>query len=111
MQGILEKPDISKETSQGLRCRYANQTSNFQIIRIVELPNFFFERVVCPGQQLVFEANLDSQLEVHSGSLISSVLSDTIPCCRLALERIKAKSNRDLDKYFSHKVTNDSVLV
>lgn len=106
MQGILEKPKTLKEQSQKICCCYDNHTFNFQIIRIVELPTFFFERVVCPGQQLVFEANLNSQLEVHSSSYISSVLSDTIPCCRLALGRSKAKSNRDFGKSCVGKVTH-----
>lgn len=95
---------------QRIRCCYTNQTSGFQIIRIVHLPNCFFERVVSPGKQLYFEANLDSQLEVHSGSLVSAVLSDTIPCCRLALKRIKTVSDKHVDQFSIQKSDGKAVL-
>ncbi|HEY9872917.1 MAG TPA: DUF1830 domain-containing protein, partial [Candidatus Obscuribacterales bacterium] len=41
------------------------------------------ERVVFPGQRLVFEAVPDAHLEIHTGMMASAILSDTIPCDRL----------------------------
>lgn len=110
MTRILEKSITCDVRVQRIRCCYTNPTTGFQIIRIVNLPNCFFERVVCPGKQIFFEATLDSQLEVHSGILVSAVLSDTIPCCRLALERVKVLSDKNLDKFRINKTDCKTVL-
>lgn len=39
-----------------------------------------------PHSKIVFEANQDDHLEIHSGNPISSILSDKIPCRRLAYQ-------------------------
>jgi len=67
-------------------CCYINATSKIQIARISNIPNWYFERVVFPGQRLVFEAVPDALLEIHTGMMASSILSDTIPCQRLRLQ-------------------------
>jgi uncharacterized protein len=66
-------------------CCYTNATSKIQIARITNIPNWYFERVVFPGQRLVFEALPEALLEIHSG-MMSAVLADTIPCDRLTIE-------------------------
>ena len=68
-----------------LLCCYVNASSHIQIARITNIPNWYFERVVFPGQRLVFEALSQAQLEVHTGMMASSILSDTIPCERLCI--------------------------
>ena len=73
------------DCSSQILCSYSNNTPQFQIIRIANIPNWFFERVVFPGGRLVFEALPDSQLEIHTGTIISAILLDTVPCHRLAL--------------------------
>lgn len=67
-------------------CLYVNATSKIQIARITNIPNWYFERVVFPGQRLVFEALPQAQLEIHSGMIASAILSDTIPCQRLQID-------------------------
>lgn len=67
-------------------CAYVNASSKIQVIRITNIPNWYFERVTFPGQKLVFPAPAEAMLEVHSGSMASSILSDTIPCHKLILE-------------------------
>jgi hypothetical protein len=67
-------------------CCYVNATSKIQIARIANIPNWYFERVVFPGQRLVFETFKDGQLEVHTGMMASAILSDTIPCDRLMIQ-------------------------
>jgi hypothetical protein len=54
-------------------------------VRITNVVNWYFERVVFPGQRLVFEAIKDALLEIHTGMMASAILSDTIPCERLSL--------------------------
>ena len=68
-----------------LLCCYVNASSHIQIARITNIPNWYFERVVFPGQRLVFEALPQAQLEIHTGMMASSILSDTIPCERLCI--------------------------
>lgn len=64
-------------------CCYINATSQIQVARITNIENWYFERVVFPGQRLVFEALPHAQLEIHTGMMASAILSDTIPCERL----------------------------
>jgi hypothetical protein len=68
-----------------LLCCYVNATSHIQVARITNIPNWYFERVVFPGQRLVFEVPPHAQLEIHTGMMASSILSDTIPCERLCI--------------------------
>jgi hypothetical protein len=67
-------------------CCYVNATSKIQIARITDVPNWYYERVVFPGQHLIFEALDGAHLEIHTGMMASSILSDTIPCIQLQLE-------------------------
>jgi hypothetical protein len=71
---------------ESLLCSYINATSQIQVARITNVPNWYFERVVFPGQRLVFEALSYGILEIHSGMMASSILSDRIPCARLAIQ-------------------------
>jgi Domain of unknown function (DUF1830) len=88
-----------------LLCSYINVTSQIQIARITNIPNWYFERVVFPGQRLVFEALPEALLEIHTGMMASAILSDTIPCHRLRVkedgdveeESIEQKSALDRD--------------
>jgi hypothetical protein len=74
------------DSTDSLLCCYVNATSHIQIARITNIPNWYFERVVFPGQRLVFQALPNAQLEIHTGMMASSILSDTIPCDRLCVD-------------------------
>ncbi|AFY50010.1 protein of unknown function (DUF1830) [Nostoc sp. PCC 7524] len=76
---------LPPEQSGKILCCYVNATSKIQVARISNIPNWYFERVVFPGQRLVFEAPLESQMEIHTGMMASAILSDTIPCDRLII--------------------------
>jgi Domain of unknown function (DUF1830) len=69
-----------------LICCYVNTTSQIQVVRITNIRNWYFERVVFPGQRLMFETLPEGLLEIHTGMMASAILSDTIPCQKLALE-------------------------
>ncbi|MCW6038057.1 DUF1830 domain-containing protein [Spirulina subsalsa FACHB-351] len=77
---------IPNNAQKVLLCCYVNATSQIQIARITNIPNWYFERVVFPGQRLVFEAVPSSLLEIHTGMMASAILSDTIPCERLRID-------------------------
>lgn len=77
---------LPPEQSGNFLCCYVNATSKIQVARITNIPNWYFERVVFPGQRLVFEAPQEAQMEIHTGMMASAILSDTIACDRLALK-------------------------
>ncbi|MBD2180849.1 DUF1830 domain-containing protein [Planktothrix sp. FACHB-1355] len=74
---------LPPNSGDAILCCYVNATSKVQIARICNIPNWYFERVVFPGQRLVFETMPEAVLEIHSGMMASAILSDKIPCDRL----------------------------
>ena len=76
VENNIEKPVI---------CCYVNTSTHVEIARITNIPNWYFERVVFPGQRLIFEAPIIAKLEIHTGTAISSILSGTIDCQELQL--------------------------
>ncbi len=77
---------VPSESSDRLLCCYVNATNQIQIARITNIPNWYFERVVFPGQRLLFEALSDALLEIHTGMMASAILSDTIACSSLGVQ-------------------------
>lgn len=77
---------LPSNAADKILCCYVNATSQIQIARVTNLPNWYFERVVFPGQRLVFEALPIALLEIHTGMMASSILSDKIPCDRLRID-------------------------
>jgi len=69
--------------SERILCYYINTTHQIQIVRSAKIANFYLERVVFPGQRLLFEAVPEAQLEIHTGTMVTAILSDRIPCSRL----------------------------
>lgn len=85
-------------------CCYVNATNQIQVARITNIKNWYFERVVFPGQRLVFEAVPEALLEIHSGMMASAILSDTIPCHRLCInEEINKENQTDRDAPVLHQ--------
>jgi hypothetical protein len=77
---------IPDDNSSAILCCYVNATSQIQVARITNVPNWYFERVVFPGQRLIFETLPDAYLEIHTGMMASAILSDKIPCERLSVK-------------------------
>jgi hypothetical protein len=77
---------LPSHSTNPILCCYVNATSRIQIARIANIASWYFERVVFPGQRLVFEALPEAQLEIHCGMMASAILSDTIPCDRLCIQ-------------------------
>lgn len=84
MAQILDS--LPPESSGQILCCYVNATSKIQIARITNVPDWYFERVVFPGQRLMFETVPRALLEIHTGMMASAILSDTIPCDRLRID-------------------------
>lgn len=77
---------VPSNSANPIVCCYVNATSRIQVARITNIANWYFERVVFPGQRLIFEAPADALLEIHCGMMASAILADTIPCDRLQVE-------------------------
>lgn len=84
---------LPSDNSARILCCYVNVTSKIQVARITNIANWYFERVVFPGQRLIFEAVPEALLEIHTGMMASAILSDTIPCERLFLDEPVAPFN------------------
>lgn len=98
-------PIPNNQTSARIICCYVNATSEIQVARITNIENWYFERVVFPGQRLVFEALPEALLEIHSGMMASSILSDTIPCRRLWINKnANSEMNEPTEKKNQHFV-------
>ena len=77
---------VPNTPANSIVCCYFNASSSIQVVRITNIENWYFERVVFPGQRLVFEALPEAMLEIHTGMMASAILSDQIPCARLAIK-------------------------
>jgi hypothetical protein len=98
MAQILDPVPLDSDSK--ILCCYVNATSQIQIARITNIPNWYFERVVFPGQRLVFEAIRTSALEIHTGMMASAILSDKslAIACRLTKAPIQTSIVTDRDR-------------
>jgi hypothetical protein len=64
---------------------YSNHSSQILIARISNVPGWYFERVVFPGEQLLFEALPEANLEIHTGKQNEAVLAEKLPCSQLQI--------------------------
>ena len=67
-------------------CSYKNKTSTVQIIRITNISHWYFERVVFPGELVLFKTLSEAVLEIYSSDKITTILSDRFLCDRLKVE-------------------------
>jgi hypothetical protein len=86
MTQILDS--LPPNCSDRIFCCYINSTNKIQIARIINIPNWYFERVVFPKERLLFEALPSAQLEIHTGMMITAILSDKIPCEHLRVTEL-----------------------
>jgi hypothetical protein len=76
---------LPSEQDRRILCYYVNDTSQIQIARISNISNWYFERVVFPGQSLKFKALPEALLEIHTSVMPSAILSDKMLCERLRI--------------------------
>lgn len=75
----------SIEQQAKISCFYLNDTSQIQIIRINNTPDMYWEKVVFPGQRLIFEATPEARLKIYSSRNSFAILSDVISCQQLMI--------------------------
>ncbi|MDJ0734899.1 MAG: DUF1830 domain-containing protein [Nostocaceae cyanobacterium] len=74
------------EYKQRILCIYFNSTKRILIARISNIPGWYFERVVFPGEQLLFEAVPEAYLEIHTTQKSGTILTDKISCSQLQVQ-------------------------
>ena len=62
-----------KPVAKSLLCYYANPSDQLQIIRITNIPSYGFERVIFPGQRILFDAVAKAVLEVHTSDYVQHI--------------------------------------
>ena len=86
---------LSSKDNNPILCYYANATHLVQVVRIANIPNWYMEKVIFPGQRLMFEAPAEAVLEIHTGVVASAILSDKIPCYVLrVIEEVSSEIER-----------------
>jgi hypothetical protein len=78
------KNQISERIPEKTSCYYWNQTRQVQIVRIQSGGSEWLERTVFPNKYFDFNAPINSQLEVYTYAIATSVLCDRIPCQQLS---------------------------
>jgi hypothetical protein len=86
---VIDEAQDTIQSRESAVCYYQNQSDRIQVTRISDVPGWYFERVVFPGQRLLFEAPIQANLEIHTGSMASAVQADCIPCRQL---RVRERS-------------------
>lgn len=86
---VIDETQDTIQARESMVCYYQNQSDRIQVARISNVPGWYFERVVFPGQRLLFEAPIQAYLEIHTGNMVSAVQSDCIPCHQL---RVRERS-------------------
>jgi hypothetical protein len=78
---------LPTEYTNRILCYYTNPSKQIQIIRIINIPNWYFERVLFPQQRLLFEAIPHAYLEVYKKRFGVADLAATILCDFLQVQQ------------------------
>ncbi|HEY9650531.1 MAG TPA: DUF1830 domain-containing protein [Coleofasciculaceae cyanobacterium] len=91
MQKLLTLTDCSDslnvKKSYPVLCYYKNPTREMQIVQIYNEQNLELKRVVFPGEQLLFEALPESELEVSTNTPVGAIFIDKLLCSDLQVHR------------------------
>jgi hypothetical protein len=80
--------EVISERDARILCWYLNSTSQVQIARITNIPNWYFERTVFPGERFLFEALPEAQLEVCRSTETGGIVCERTLCDRLRVEEL-----------------------
>lgn len=84
MTQILDS--LSADWINRILCCYLNDTHRIKVVRITNIANWYFERVVFPADRLLFEAPPEAKLEIYVTNLSVVALVEIIACDRLAVK-------------------------
>jgi hypothetical protein len=72
--------------SNPILCYYNNSSTQLQTLRVTNIPGWYFERIVFPGDRLLFEAVPEAQLEIYPGCRVIQNLARLVPCWQLTIQ-------------------------
>ena len=72
---------LNINSSNRILCCYTNVNRHVEIMRIKNISGLHLERVIFPGERLMFEAVPEAQLEIQSNQTLSVV----VPCHQLSV--------------------------
>lgn len=79
-----DKESRTDRGSEQILCCYSNSTSRIQTIQIANIADLHFERVIFPGQRVMFEAVPEANLEIKTSENDTSLVS----CDRLRVTEV-----------------------
>jgi DNA-directed RNA polymerase subunit RPC12/RpoP len=83
------KPKKAPSQSTGfLMCSYMNSTPQIQLVRIANIPRFFLEQAVLPGQRIIFVSVSAARLEIYTYGNVTAIADDSIPCEQLSITQV-----------------------
>ncbi len=86
---ITEIPHpLTLQPSGKILCYYKNTTNKIQITQISNITNGYFQRIVFPGEQLLFETSPDAELEIHTVTTLAASVVDKISCSCLQVNEL-----------------------
>lgn len=88
---VQDSTPLPRKDEERILCGYRNATPQIQIARISNLSNWYFERIVFPGEYLLFEAVPKAELEIYGYQVPSALLMDKWHCEAL---QIREQSSR-----------------
>ncbi len=77
---------VGVKNSGTVLCYYFNVSKQIQLATIKNSPDCSFERVVFPGERLLFEAPPDAELEIQTTRRDGSKIVDKIKCNHLRVD-------------------------
>ena len=84
MTQILDS--LPADYADRILCCYVNNDRNIKVVRIINIAGWYFERVVFPGDRLLFESVSQAQLEVYAMIFSTVALVEITACDRLAVK-------------------------
>jgi hypothetical protein len=77
---------ISKKQNRDLfvDCHYKNTSKTIQIVRLID-SSMGLEKIIYPGQKIIFNSSMDSILEVSEFSYLTSLVSERLECKSLTI--------------------------
>ncbi|HEY9603037.1 MAG TPA: DUF1830 domain-containing protein [Allocoleopsis sp.] len=91
MTQILDS--LPAECADRILCCYINDARKIKIARIKNISNWYFERVVFPGERLLFEALPEAQLEIYVTNFSTVALVEITACDRLAVKNLQVNQD------------------
>lgn len=84
---------LPPSVTERITCCYINQTRHIEVVRIENVPNWYFERVVFPGERLLLEAVPEAHLDVYAMFWSDVIVLNRIRCIRLKVKETQTQPN------------------